>query len=90
MTWITEHLGGLMAVVVPIVGAIVWLARLEAKVRELQNKLKTCQSEKVKYIDVQTSVHTLGDKIQATLVQIIDRLARVETALNRMNGGGRK
>lgn len=95
MTWIGEHLDGIMALLTGVVVLISWFVRLEMKVKSLTESFRACQEERqrimVRYdnekASLNSSVHELGEKLHSTLIKIIERMARVETKLDRLNGG---
>lgn len=94
MQWIGDHIEGLLAIVTVIGAGLWWLSRLESKVRTLMEKLQECQAQRdgnLARIDSQRiELNRNVDRIHESLTHIIDRLARVETKLDSLNGGARK
>jgi len=85
-----DHLEGVIAVVSAAVLLIGWFVRLEMKVRTMDRDFTACRAVKVQSLEVTEKVHDATEKIQQSLRDILERLVRVETKLDRNSNGGGK
>ncbi len=90
MDTLFDHLEGVVAVVAAAVGLIAWFVRLEMKTKELSRQFTECRSQKIHGGDIHEKVHAMGDDIKEQLTKILERLARVETKLDRNGNGGER